>query len=243
MFKPDYRDSLYKRKGSNFLGRNDTYDGVKLTPTRYRLIPGAYEDKYNSDTYKILNNGVDDRSWSKRNSHKIASGINMLGAAGVGTAVALASVAPLAATGLALGGAATAIGGGISYLRRRNRRNKELQMKMIDASELYKKTKKHSFQKGNPYYENRSVLKNDKYKGHKLTHGAVQYFEPIYQDISYQNNMKYLTGEGSKNGYRSIGTTAGALIPAPFPISLINRNRQDREVQIEAIKLAKKLRK
>lgn len=58
---------MYQRKGSNFIGRKDTYSGVKLTPTRYKLIPGAYSDKYNSDTYKILNKGVDDRSWMKRN--------------------------------------------------------------------------------------------------------------------------------------------------------------------------------
>lgn len=73
LFNPNYRegDSLYQRKGSNFIGRKDTYSGVKLTPTRYKLIPGAYSDKYNSDTYKILNKGVDDRSWMMRNGGKV----------------------------------------------------------------------------------------------------------------------------------------------------------------------------
>ena len=170
LFNPNYRegDSLYQRKGSNFIGRKDTYSGVKLTPTRYKLIPGAYSDKYNSDTYKILNKGVDDRSWMKRNGGKVYA-LGSLGASAAGgAAVAIGGLAiPVIASG-------AAIGSTVAYLRNRNRRNKELQMKMIDAQEALSKTKKHSFQGNNPDYKNGGFFGRDSYKGKKLTHGVLQ---------------------------------------------------------------------
>lgn len=258
---PEYQDELlYRRKGSNFIGRNDTYDGVKLTPTRYKLIPGAYADKYNHDTYKILNNGVDDRSKLVRNKGKIFGGLSTLGGAVAGTGLGLMSVAaaPVVAPALVLGGAGLALSGGIAYNRNRNRRNKELQMKMIDAAERAK-TKKHSFQKDNPYYKRRGFLREDEYKGHKLTHGLLQNLpilgENVYQDTKYRDNIKYLTGNKPTNIGRSISTTAfgapgnalslagGGIVGLPLQaIALANNNRQDREVQIEAIKLANKLK-
>lgn len=253
LFNPNYRegDSLYQRKGSNFIGRKDTYSGVKLTPTRYKLIPGAYSDKYNSDTYKILNKGVDDRSWMKRNGGKVYA-LGSLGASAAGGA-AVAMSGGLAIPVIASG---AAIGSTVAYLRNRNRRNKELQMKMIDAHEALSKTKKHSFQGNNPDYKNGGFFGRDSYKGKKLTHGVLQGLEPLYSDFKYRDNMALLRGKKLDNkGLRGNGTSlayAGGLLASKvvpvaslplFTTSLINSNRQDRDVQIEAIKLANKLNK
>ena len=94
------------------------------------------------------------------------------------------------------------------------------------------------------------------YKGRKLTHGVLQGIEPVYSDFKYRDNMALLRGKKPENkGLRGKGTSlayaggflASKVVPvASLPLyatSLINSNRQDREVQIEAIKLANKLNK
>lgn len=127
---------------------------------------------------------------------------------------------------------------------------------MIDAHEALSKTKKHSFQGNNPDYKRGGFFGEDTYKGKKLTHGVLQVIEPVYSDYKYRDNMALLRGKKLENkGLRGRGSTmayAGGLLAsrvapvASLPLyatSLINSNRQYREVQIEAIKLANKLNK
>ena len=58
---------------------------------------------------------------------------------------------------LAIGGLGLSAASGVSYLRNRNQRNKELQLKMIDAYEKAQ-TKKQSFQDGNTNYIKKDLL-------------------------------------------------------------------------------------
>lgn len=110
LLKPDYIKSKgYKR--SNLL-KADEYKGHKLTRGWYNHLPLGnliYEDKFNSDTYKLLNKGKDDRSWSKRNSNKLFLGKSTLGAGAIaGGIVAGSLAAPIAVpVGLAAGGVAS----------------------------------------------------------------------------------------------------------------------------------------
>ena len=50
----------------------------------------------------------------------------------------------------------------------------------------------------------KDLLEKDSYKGKKLTHGLLQAIpvigENIYQDLKYQDNMRYLTGKKALKG-------------------------------------------
>ena len=104
-----------------------------------RFVPGAYDDRYNSDTYKILNNGVDDRSWKVRNSNKLGHaktvGSALLTGAGAAGAlmVAPAAVIPVGAVGLGL-----TVKSALDRLKDKDMRAQQLQMKIIDAKEKLK---------------------------------------------------------------------------------------------------------
>ena len=199
---------------------------------------------------------MDDRSKFKRNAGKIYGGLSLLGAAATVTGTGMGLLAPKTlpiAIPLAIGGLGLSAASGVSYLRNMNQRNKELQLKMIDAYEKAQ-TKKQSFQDGNTNYIKKDLLEKDSYKGKKLTHGLLQAIpvigENIYQDLKYQDNMRYLTGKKPKGFFKNYGTTAlgggASLLAGGGPLqalALANSNRQDREVQIEAIKLANKLNK
>ena len=254
-FKADYtKDPLYKSKINPF--SNNTYNGKKLTNGYLKFIPGAYDDRYNSDTYKILNNGVDDRSWKVRNSNKLGLA-KTLGSAvltGAGTAGAL-MVAPIAAIPVGAVGLGLTVKSALKKLKDKDMRAQQLQMKIIDAKE---RLKKQSHWGDNIVGYSKGDSKNlPTYKGHQLSPGSP--FGEIESNRSYElltdkpfSKKKQLRGSLTMLGALLIGLASKASLINPMvgvPVTLgltgaseISQTRKDRDVQIEAIKLANKLK-
>ena len=254
-FKADYtKDSLYKSKINPF--SNNTYDGKKLTNGYLKFIPGAYDDRYNSDTYKILNNGVDDRSWKVRNSNKLglAKTFGSAVLTGVGTAGAIMA-APVAAIPVFAVGTGLTVKSALKKLKDKDMRAQQLQMKIIDAKE---RLKKQSHWGDNIVGYSKGDMKNlPTYKGHQLSPGSP--FGEIESNRSYElltdkpfSKKKQLRGSLTMLGALPVGLATKAslinpMVGVPITIGLagaseISQTRKDRDVQIEAIKLANKLK-
>ena len=231
LLKPDYIKSKgYKR---NNLLKADEYKGHKLTRGWYNHLPLGnltYEDKFNSDTYKLLNKGKDDRSWSKRNSNKLTLGAGAI----AGGIVAGSLAAPIAVpVGLAAGGAAL-IGHSVGkYLKDNKEKDQDIQKKMIDLKE--------------------KIKRQSDYKGHKLSTFRNPY---AMSSITGSNRISLDPDDKKLKNLTlgSVGTSIAGLATAnPIALntgiiggrlsSVTLRNRLDRKSQMDIIDMIEKTKK
>lgn len=236
LLKPNYtKERDFKRTG---ILKSDEYKGHKLTKSLYNYLPigsSIYEDKFNSDTYKLLNNGKDDRKWSDRHFNKLTSGKILTGGLGIAGGVLASTVAAPIAVPIAL----TAAGAGlighsvVNHFKKGVKFDKDIQRKMIDLRE---KTKNQS---------------NSEYKGYKLSSYRLPQFR--YNTLGLKSRVdsddKKLAGivMGSLGG---MGVGMAVAPPVAAYSGLIGRfasrakmSRDNKKTQMDIIDMLEKTKK